>query len=509
MGNDQLGDSAGSIPANAGEPACLRVPLGQHGVYPRERGGTAADRSALFTELGLSPRTRGNLAHAASAGVSDGSIPANAGEPVSVLRKVAAVGVYPRERGGTSFGVDRRCRAPGLSPRTRGNPPASHLAAGGLGSIPANAGEPLCSKISLLVCGVYPRERGGTRSVRRGNAAARGLSPRTRGNPRPRKAALTLTGSIPANAGEPTSPARRTSSTRVYPRERGGTACWPSRTPLCTGLSPRTRGNPGRCHGLSSDLGSIPANAGEPACSRTAMAAIGVYPRERGGTATSASSAAPTRGLSPRTRGNRCSAPTIETPAGSIPANAGEPPRAAALSFVSKVYPRERGGTWPPRATVRRRSGLSPRTRGNPSTSSAAAVGLRSIPANAGEPRRLGKTRSAKRVYPRERGGTRRVACLPPHDTGLSPRTRGNPPSQQRHRSATRSIPANAGEPRRRVQGRRPAKVYPRERGGTRCARCRAMRSRGLSPRTRGNRRANVRQPGVEGSIPANAGEPC
>ena len=56
-------------------------------------------------------------------------------------------------------------------------------------------------------------------------AQSLGLSPRTRGNHRLRAGEADIWGSIPANAGEPTSASSKGSSGGVYPRERGGTGC--------------------------------------------------------------------------------------------------------------------------------------------------------------------------------------------------------------------------------------------------------------------------------------------
>ena len=52
-------------------------------------------------------------------------------------------------------------------------------------------------------------------------------------------------GSIPANAGEPPPSGRVVRRRWVYPRERGGTTISLWIVISATGLSPRTRGNPG------------------------------------------------------------------------------------------------------------------------------------------------------------------------------------------------------------------------------------------------------------------------
>ena len=71
-------------------------------------------------------------------------------------------------------------------------------------------------------------------------------------------------GSIPANAGEPGSSANRLYTDWVYPRERGGTNCRNMRVACVPGLSPRTRGNRCTVPLAAAKTRSIPANAGEP-----------------------------------------------------------------------------------------------------------------------------------------------------------------------------------------------------------------------------------------------------
>ena len=96
--------------------------------------------------------------------------------------------------------------------------------------------------------------------------------------------------------------------------------------PLREGLSPRTRGNRVSETQTADDTGSIPANAGEPSESRELAPLPRVYPRERGGTRVAIRLASPGLGLSPRTRGNHYLVEAHPIEVGSIPANAGEPP---------------------------------------------------------------------------------------------------------------------------------------------------------------------------------------
>ena len=91
-------------------------------------------------------------------------------------------------------------------------------------------------------------------------------------------------GPIPADAGEPAPKEPAPASTRAYPRGRGGT--WESaiQISLHEGLSPRTRGNQiAKARGCT-EVGPIPADAGEPCCGDWRARWFGAYPRGRGGT---------------------------------------------------------------------------------------------------------------------------------------------------------------------------------------------------------------------------------
>ena len=73
----------------------------------------------------------------------------------------------------------------------------------------------------------------------------------------------------------------------------------------------------------------------------------------------------------------------------------------------------------------------------------------RSIPACAGEPNAAPRGRVPIGVYPRVCGGTVGIVQGQSADAGLSPRVRGNRAQLALRNSQSRSIPACAGEPRR------------------------------------------------------------
>ena len=193
----------------------------------------------------------------------------------------------------------------GLSPPTRGNLHDVYLWIINNGSIPAHAGEPKCLPSSAPVSAVYPRPRGGTMQALIRLSTLSSLSPPTRGNRVPLVRRRLRQGSIPAHAGEPSSAGTSTTTPRVYPRPRGGTAPEFDAGSSTTGLSPPTRGNPIESVGIHNTEGSIPAHAGEPQAQPRTYRLTRVYPRPRGGTAYSQPSGLVPEGLSPPTRGNR------------------------------------------------------------------------------------------------------------------------------------------------------------------------------------------------------------
>ena len=254
-------------------------------------------------------------------------------------------------------------------------------------------------------------------------------------------------------------------------------------------------------------MGSIPACAGEPGECLAHTQVSGVYPRVCGGTAVPLPSKVIEKGLSPRVRGNRQEIRLCGRAERSIPACAGEPKPAAAPYGTDRVYPRVCGGTHQRAHGARVEQGLSPRVRGNRCRSGCGAATDGSIPACAGEPTKRLNNGRTRRVYPRVCGGTRfrrrrrwRRRGLSPRVRGtevremasrsifgLSPRVRGNPFLAAKVPPEIGSIPACAGEPRRRRGPDYRRRVYPRVCGGTGHFPPPTSRAKGLSPRVRGN----------------------
>ena len=335
--------------------------------------------------------------------------------------------------------------------------------------------------------GVYPRVCGGTTAIAIPLVFRMGLSPRVRGNRPGFPAEWRLARSIPACAGEPRRSRIRRPNRRVYPRVCGGTVWSSVIPPWSGGLSPRVRGNPVACAFCCAAAGSIPACAGEPIPVIWSPGSSPVYPRVCGGTLIWPEAGDVDKGLSPRVRGNQHPVMTHRADIRSIPACAGEPRPVHAAAFHSAVYPRVCGGTGFGNHKAFLLYGLSPRVRGNQRAARYTTIEQGSIPACAGEPRRRFDTRNRRRVYPRVCGGTSDCYISQDIDQGLSPRVRGNLIVYQSVRPGERSIPACAGEPQVCQVVHHHCAVYPRVCGGTVAGADAHAPGRGLSPRVRGN----------------------
>ena len=300
-------------------------------------------------------------------------------------------------------------------------------------SIPACTGEPRCCPASVILPKVYPRVYGGTMASRTVTTSWNGLSPRVRGNRTKSSGRRPGRGLSPRVRGNPSDARTRSRLARSIPACTG-------EPHLFDGVAVLTaRHGSGR---------SIPACTGEPRPRRACTALPGVYPRVYGGTHATLELLSPSRGLSPRVRGNRYTWKRARSCARSIPACTGEPHRKHAVHHFDGVYPRVYGGTHDAEGHCGIREGLSPRVRGNRAEACVPDTRLRSIPACTGEPAIHRGQHHRRQVYPRVYGGT---TCRHVHGkrpAGLSPRVRGNPSGEGVGVDLRRSIPACTGEPR-------------------------------------------------------------
>jgi len=155
------------------------------------------------TRTGLSPRVRGSRTAPLSTETDPGSIPAGAGKPWALVRRLPASGVYPRWCGEASTASMKPRTWVGLSPLVRGSQIVGldhHVRDG---SIPAGAGKPRRSRSYSRRMWVYPRWCGEARRHSPASSCCQGLSPLVRGSRAPQMAPAANVGSIPAGAGKP------------------------------------------------------------------------------------------------------------------------------------------------------------------------------------------------------------------------------------------------------------------------------------------------------------------
>ena len=274
----------------------------------------------------------------------------------------------------------------GLSPRGRGNPGPEPAGGGGHRSIPAWAGQPYAWLPSNDTEAVYPRVGGATQDIQRPESQVMGLSPRGRGNHAPESRNQEAIGSIPAWAGQPPKlPQSFCPGRGLSPRGRGNRNR-PAHGHRPTRSIPAWAGNQLVFVPAVEDVGSIPAWAGQPGLGPWSSLHGTVYPRVGGATEPCSGFVIPSRGLSPRGRGNPTGDNVDDGGQGSIPAWAGQPSSGLDLPRFSTVYPRVGGATLKTRVTLAPFFGLSPRGRGNPPRPPPPEIIARSIPAWAGQP---------------------------------------------------------------------------------------------------------------------------
>ena len=131
-------------------------------AYPRVCGATRHVELLALSDLGLSPRVRGNPCQLVADGLRAGPIPACAGQPLPLGFVARLITAYPRVCGATQGTQKEDPREKGLSPRVRGNQTGSLSLFSHQGPIPACAGQPGSHFWMVRANGAYPRVCGAT-----------------------------------------------------------------------------------------------------------------------------------------------------------------------------------------------------------------------------------------------------------------------------------------------------------------------------------------------------------
>ena len=233
------------------------------------------------------------------------------------------------------------------------------------------------------------------------------------------------------------------------------------------GTSPRVWGKPSGTNSRLCRRRYIPACAGEAPRARWRSGAKRVHPRVCGGSATRHPASPGGSGTSPRVRGKRRDALRFQLGVRYIPACAGEA-SVRRLDIVGlEVHPRVCGGSRRAAGDMVVAEGTSPRVRGKRTAGSVRVWSSRYIPACAGEAIAPIRTVLTVRVHPRVCGGSPLPRASVYVLAGTSPRVRGKRYLGRIPCLSVRYIPACAGEARRSGATRAAKWVHPRVCGGS------------------------------------------
>ena len=169
---------------------------------------------------------------------------------------------HPRLCG--EYGVLDLCFDGGLgsSPLARGTHAVVVAEVGGVGLIPARAGNTPNGTLWKYSTRAHPRSRGGHPSTKAKLYDVSGSSPLARGTLEARGRCAGRLGLIPARAGNTWLIGFRFSSLRAHPRSRGEHAPGSGAFEFALGSSPLARGTQGGVRVEISNNGLIPARAG-------------------------------------------------------------------------------------------------------------------------------------------------------------------------------------------------------------------------------------------------------
>ena len=343
--------------------------------------------SSLYS--GSSPRVRGTQSPAARRGFLTRVIPACARNAPPAARLCSHTAGHPRVCGERMLAHQPSPLTTGSSPRVRGTRGVENRTEFGGRVIPACAGNACCPRPSGERESGHPRLCGESLPVKSAAAPFFGSSPRVRGTLR-RQAFHKLTGRvIPACAGNANRWWPRPRSPAGHPRVCGERTSAPFASRMYGGSSPRVRGTLQRLLAFAPQHRVIPACAGNAASRRAPVRVHAGHPRVCGERFFRRNVPWGGRGSSPRVRGTRLIAAGNVIGARVIPACAGNANRPIKSPTLATGHPRVCGERPLRGHTAGTVAGSSPRVRGTPRRSRAAAHQYRVIPAcagNAGQP---------------------------------------------------------------------------------------------------------------------------
>ncbi len=273
---------------------------------------------------------------------------------------------------------------------------------------------------------------------------------------------------IPAPAGDTRANKVTGDGDAVHPRACGGHYYTAILITVSLGSSPRLRGTRGRT-GVPRHGGRfIPAPAGDTKNRSDLTKRQAVHPRACGGHVVRRRRVDRTLGSSPRLRGTQSSPRSNCARDRFIPAPAGDTIMFGPIISSSTVHPRACGGHIAAMKIDVSGCGSSPRLRGTRRRNGAAHRRRRFIPAPAGDTQHPPRHSRPCAVHPRACGGHAVRDDASDGDGGSSPRLRGTLAADEIRPVGVRFIPAPAGDTIGPIVRRRSSAVHPRACGGHR-----------------------------------------
>ena len=284
----------------------------------------------------------------------------------------------------------------------------------------------------------------------------------------------------------------------------------------CTRASGATSDHPRACganYGSNSTFqsfsGSSPRMRGKrsPSCLAASRPDSPDHPRACGANSFTPAFNWPSTGSSPRMRGKLICRFCRRCRMRIIPAHAGQTTRTTSCPARYPDHPRACGANLGKIGSLFGSFGSSPRMRGKPAEVAGAWTATRIIPAHAGQTNSVPAKRSSHADHPRACGANVMVPSACMLMVGSSPRMRGkrHPPSPCN--PVMRIIPAHAGQTVSNSSRTSARSDHPRACGANPALSVMTAAPAGSSPRMRGKRAGHRLRPRPYRIIPAHAGQ--
>ncbi len=380
----------------------------------------------------VSPPTRGwTLDHETDAEVAAG-FPAHAGMDPAGSCRTRRRSWFPRPRGDGPVDDERSEREGRVSPPTRGWTPTGHAGVQTGAGFPAHAG--MDPRVHNAFGGGFgfPRPRGDGPDVEYMASCRLGVSPPTRGWTLDCVCRLRGNAGFPAHAGMDPLPVLRTEPPRWFPRPRGDGPRTSSTSVRRWTVSPPTRGwTPDEPSAVLTDAG-FPAHAGMDPAAYADWRSDERFPRPRGDGPYKDRWCGEGERVSPPTRGWTPDALQGIGLGLGFPAHAGMDPVRLKVTIRIPWFPRPRGDGPLYVAAQCAPESVSPPTRGWTSVSRADVIGIDGFPAHAGMDRKKKGVRQIVTRFPRPRGDGPAECWRYRRKSAVSPPTRGWTQSSRR-----------------------------------------------------------------------------